>query len=197
MKLLKYLLLAVIVLISTSCAVSYTKPNLSSLYYQKSKSTDSVEVNIAFNYLNGNKRYNKYAKKANLTFVALSIKNTTDKPITINKDNLYVMNFDNRINTIDSYSIESEMNQGSIIYMLWALLFLNVQNGEKVSTYPIGLPIGAFNTFISYKADSSFKKDIMAKNIINKTIMPNETGYGIIIVPGAYNNSITVGYKNN
>jgi hypothetical protein len=91
------------------------------------------------------------------------------------------------------------LKQGVPVYLLYLLLTpMNLYTGDDVT--PIGLVLGpgiAFGNMIGAGgANQNFLKELESFNLMNKSIQPGETLYGIIGIRDSGYNPITIKVKN-
>lgn len=146
----------------------------------------SPEINADFSYslkfdplLNaGNQRFAKKEAKTGISIVALKITNNSDRDLTVGKDILFYLDH-REIVALEPNPAATQLALGSAGYMLYSLLFLYIRNGTNETVIPIGLPIGLGNLIVATNTNNKLKQELVSQNIINRTIKPNETIYGL------------------
>lgn len=180
----------------TGCAGPYRTLKPSALnYLNRSSSEQKLEVSYLYDIqgMTRNKRYSKKEKKFGYATIGLEIKNLTNLPLTITKENFRIL-----ANGVEKPPILPEdyakvVRQTSATYLLhtlwgpWSYSYVeNPAPGQKSSEfkfYPIGAVIGIANLFIAENANSTHLKTLQQNSIYDKVIEPGATLYGIAIIP--------------
>ncbi len=163
------------------CAGIYHPIQPNTLNYNNVEIREGVSYSYRFDVLpqKGNKKYVKKAAKYNIDIVAVKIINNTDRELDFNKDiQLYV---GNKISyPLESTVVTSQIKQGVVGYLLYGLLFFQIHNNNSTTTLPVGLGIGIGNMIAASSNNEKFKKEFSTYNLVNKTIAPGETVYGLV-----------------
>jgi hypothetical protein len=187
------LALIILCVIVTSCASSYKPIRPRDLNYNQ-PSNDS-EINFSYRYdvlrERSNKKYAKREAKNGIRVVAVKLTNNSDQPLTIGTDvRLYTGR--SEVLMIPPEFIHKSVKQGVPIYLLYLLLTpLQFTSGSTTSngvvdsnSTPIGLVIGPGialgNMLVAGSANKKFLDELTQCNLVNKTIQPGETVYGLI-----------------
>ncbi|MBC3541699.1 hypothetical protein ACFSC6_01780 [Rufibacter sediminis] len=181
-----------LVLFLGSCASSYRpiRPQTVHYDYNEISATGALSTSFAFDVmtLRNNKKYAKKETKNNMKVVSMKVVNNTDAPIHVGRDCRLFMG-GREIIPMEPTVAANKIKQGVPIYLLYALLFLNITQENTSGSYvtessstslPIGLPIAAGNMLVAGNANKKMKEEIIGNNILNKTINPGETAYGVI-----------------
>jgi hypothetical protein len=96
-----------------------------------------------------------------------------------------------------------ELKQPTPLYLLWGLLWLSVGGGcddggdcESGTPIPIGFGIAAINMGIAGGANNNFLSELKANNMLDKTIHPGETVYGLVGLPIETPDALVFKFKN-
>ncbi len=185
-KLLPVLLLST--LFYGSCASSYNSIRPETVFYNYTEISDdaSISTGYAFDLMSArsNKKYAKKELKNGIKVVSVKVVNNTDAPININQDCRLFMGT-REILPLDGAAAAFRLKQGVPIYLLYSLLTFNLiiddMNGNRNSvSLPIGIPISAYNMIVAGSANKRMKDELIGNNILNKTVGPGETIYGIV-----------------
>jgi hypothetical protein len=80
--------------------------------------------------------------------------------------------------------VSQQLKQPAPLYLLWGLLWVTITKCEgedcSVTPLPVGLAIGLINVGVASSANKKFLAELDATNILDKTIQPGETVYGLI-----------------
>ena len=185
------LLLGLILTMTVGCASSYKPINPSNLNLQTKIEKEELSFSYQYDVLQrkGNKKYSKKEQRNNFKLIAVKIQNKTNKSISVSEDiGFYVNN--QEVSLIDPIQITQNMSQSTASYLLYLLLTplklisANSDGSENVVSigYGIGPGLSVLNMIKSSSANSAFKKELTANNIIGKLIPSGETLSGIIAI---------------
>jgi hypothetical protein len=185
---IKYILIAVIIVSTFSCATPYKKvdPSTSTLY--KLVSLDSIDYGFDENHFKayGKKRYAKKTARKNLSMVAFKIKNhQTDTLIPI-RDLNFLLGGAN-MKPLSSRQAQKEIKQPEIIHFGWYLLAMPfpfiVDGIGPFTQVPIALVAANYNLFRAGAANRKLMENLRRDDIMYRPIAPGETSYGFICFP--------------
>lgn len=179
----------------SSCAASYTKINPRFIYFENKKSlTKDVDVFYMYDtqYEVGNRKYSKLEKKSNLTAVGIKIHNHSDLPLFLTPHNLRITNnLGKPIQFVDPKTYFSRVRQKSENFLLYGLAGIGLEAeaqpdgtyGPKFIYTPIPLIFGLGHLLFAELSNAKWRDNMKEHNIFGKTIQPNSTFYGIILLP--------------
>jgi len=170
----------------TSCASYYKPINAPAAPYTYSEQADGLAYSYQYDMLqlNGNKKYAKRELKNNIKVVAVKVTNTTDSTLHIGND-FKVMLGNLETTPVPPTVVAQKLKQGVPIYLLYLLLNLNftttVDGQVSESKFiPTGPPIAAYNLIVAANANSRFKQELITQNLLDKTVAPGETVFGLV-----------------
>lgn len=189
-KILSFFLMASIVM---SCASAYHPITPASVNYSNTNTKDDVSFSYHYDVLreHANKKYAKREPLKAIKVVAITITNSSSKPLTIGA-NAKLFSGDNEVVLIDPLTVHKELKQGVPVYLLYLLMTpitLNVgttdSHGARSTNHtPIGYVLGPgltlLNMLIAGGANQKFLKELTDYSLINKTIEPGQKVYGLI-----------------
>ena len=184
----------------SSCAASYKSINPERLRYHARSNDSGIVFSYKYDILkeSGNKKYAKKEVRANLQLVAVRLYNGTDSSITMS-ENITLYSGGLPISPFNTESTIRQLNQNTALYLLYSLLWLQIgscnNNGCKSATLPIGIPISIGNMIVSSTANSNLKNELNNYDILNDSIEPGETAYGIIGIKDTGFNPLSVKYR--
>jgi hypothetical protein len=170
----------VIILISaallSACASSYHPLRPNSTYFPATDEKNSVVFSYKLGVLRemGNKKYAKREDKKAIRVASVKLTNNTSRDITIGKDVIFQSANSEAVLLAPEF-LHKELKQGVAIYLLYLLL-----TGDQGLSIIIGPGIAIGNMAGAGAANQNFLKELKAFNMINKTIKPGETVYGLI-----------------
>src|SRR5829696_657563 len=183
------------VIILSGCAASYTPIKPEARKYTSAYNAPDSSISYAYKYdvlsLMGNKRYSKRERKAGLSVLSVRIQNNTDSAIA--GSNLKVFVGNNQVIPVSNQVAANNLKQTVWPYLFYALLNLRLSQGVKIDNgrieeefiiIPIGIPIAVGNMIGAGSANVNLRKEFMQYDIMNKSIKPHETTYGIIVLQG-------------
>jgi len=198
MKSLSMLLISAVLF--TSCAGSYYAINPDRLNYTAKTDNEGVLLNYRYAVLEqqGNKKYAKKETRKGIKLVAISLTNTTEKPVFYNKLAFY--SGSRAFSPLDINTIHRELKQAAASYLLF--LFLTPMNLTiGYSSMPIGLGLGPgitiSNMVTASRANKSFKEELLEQDLRDAVIDSGETIYGIIGFYGIGYDPLSIKIKNN
>ncbi|MFM9841287.1 MAG: hypothetical protein ACKVOQ_23685 [Cyclobacteriaceae bacterium] len=184
------------ILMFSSCASTYKSLKPSSSYFGNAEEVNGVK----FSYKQGvlaetrNKKYAKREISKAVKVVSVKIVNNSDKNLVIGQNTkFYTGNSELRL--IEPNTIHQQLKQGVPIYLLYLLLSptqlttgsSTINNNGTItsaSTTPIGLILGPGiaigNMAVAGTANQNFLRELNEFNLINKTIAPGQTVFGLI-----------------
>ncbi len=175
-------------LLLTSCATSYKQIKPYKLNYSGNSGTNEVEFSYQTNVLttSGNKKYANKENKNDISIVAVRIINNSSEEITLGKNASIQSNYA-PVRLLSPTQITSKIKQNAGAYLLYLLLTpmeLQVQVNDKIDTYNIGYVIGPAISLLNIAnasgANSAFGKELSEFSLLDKTIQPGETVYGLV-----------------
>jgi len=189
----KYLLWLCALCVLTSCGVSYKPLTLGSLPFQNSTPLkDKVTVGYQYDIqlLTNNKRYSKKERKAGYAAVGVRIKNDSDQPIQVSKDNFKVAIGTTELLPLETKIYTSKVKQHPAVHLLHALWgpwqFTHVEAGNQSENsfqyYPVGAAIGVINLIIASAGNAKHEEAMKSASIFGKTVAPGETIDGVILL---------------
>jgi hypothetical protein len=180
----------------SSCASTYKSLRPTSSYFGNEEEVNGVK----FSYKQGilaetrNKKYAKREVSKAVKVVSVKIVNNSNKNLIIGQNaKFYTGNSELRL--IEPGTIHQQLKQGVPIYLLYLLLSpiqlttgsSTINNNGTISsgnTTPIGLIIGPGvtigNMAVAGSANQNFLRELNEFNLINKTIAPGQTVFGLI-----------------
>ena len=190
---LMWIFLSAIIL--SGCAASYTPIRPEARKYTDSYHSPDSSITYAYKYdvlsIMGNKRYSKKEQKAGFSVLAVRIQNNTDSAIKFSS--LKVFHGNKEVIPLNNLAAANKVKQGVIPYVLYSLLVLYVNQGTRIEngrieqdymTIPIGIPIAVGNMVGAGAANTNLRKEFLKYDISSKSINPNETVYGIMVLQG-------------
>jgi hypothetical protein len=183
-----------------SCASSYKplQPNYS--LYSNTTKLEGIDFSYRLGVLRekGNKKYAKREDRKAIRLASVKITNNTPSAFVIGQDvGFYTGN--SEFILLDPKTLHKELKQGVPEYLLYLLLTpMQFHSGDDST--PIGLVIGPGlalgNMLGAGGANQNFLKELNTFNVINKTVEPGQTVYGIIGVRDNGFNPITIKFRN-
>jgi hypothetical protein len=185
----------------TGCASSYKPLTPDRTYYQASSTDNGVELSYKLGVLreHGNKKYAKREDKKAIRIAAVRITNNGANDITIGR-NLYFFSGNSEAYLLAPAMLHKELKQGVPEYLLFLLLTPMTLNTGDEST-PIGLAVGpglaVGNMLTAGGANQKFLQELVKFDLINKTIKPGETVYGLIGIRDSGYNPISLKFRTD
>lgn len=183
-----------------SCASTYKPLRPDAAYYQASSSDNGVDFSYKLGVLReyGNKKYAKREDKKAIRIASVRIVNNTSTEFTIGKD-AYFFAGNSEAYLLEPPILHKELKQGVGIYTLYFLLTtMTLNNGNE--SIPIGLGVGPAvaigNMTTAGGANKKFLAELDKFNLINKTIKPGETVYGLIGIRDIGYNPISLRFRS-
>ena len=171
--------------ILSACASSYKPIKPAELDIVSGHSTNGVAYGYRYDVLTntGNKKYANKETKKGIKLIAVKFENNTDKAIVF-RESVQVLSAGKTVYAMESNQIHQQLKQPAPLYLLWGLLWVTINNGEgDVTPIPVGLGIGAINVSIAAGANKKFLAEVKENNLLDKTIQPGETVYGLLGLP--------------
>ena len=187
------------------CASGYRSIKPSATYYQATNDYSGLTFSYRMGVLREH-RNNKYAKredKKGIRVVAVKLVNNSGRPFVVGEDFRFYTG-DSELVPLDPSLVHAELKQGVPIYLLYLLLspiqlYTSDEQGS-VNATPIGLFIGPGialgNMLGAGAANQNFLRELMQYNIVNKTIEPGATIYGLIGIRDNGYSPITLKFEN-
>jgi len=179
-------------LLFSSCASSFKSINPQNIPYSFTENTADVQFSYAYDVLSlkGNKKYAKKEKKQRMRVVAVRITNNSEKSFRLN-ENLKLIVGNNPIVPIDPSIVGQDIKQGTWIYLLYiplnftlgATTTTNMYGQMETSggtTLPTGPLLSMYNILVARSANKNFRTELEKFNLLDKTIEPGQTVYGLI-----------------
>jgi hypothetical protein len=201
---MRKLLIASIFLLG-GCASGYRPITPNSTYYQTHSDNSGFEFSYKMGVLSErhNRKYAKREDKKAIRVVSVKLVNATDKSMVVGEDFRFFSG-NSEVVLLDPYLVHRELKQGVPIYLLYLLLspmqlYKSDEQGS-VESYPIGLFIGpgiAFGNMMGAgAANQNFLRELLHYNIINKTIDPGKTVFGLIGIRDNGYNPLELRFRN-
>lgn len=186
MKLLKFTLLFLSVLMLNSCASGYKMIQPDTLNYRSGGLENGVAFEYRYNVLQG--KYAKKEVKKGIRVVAIRITNNTENDLVLGRDIRLVYENGSELYIMDNDAVFRNLKQGVATYLLYLLLTpLNLytsSDGQQTSSIPIGLALGpgiaGGNMIAAGSANKKFRTELLDYNITGTTIKKGETVHGLI-----------------
>ena len=164
--------------------------------------SSSDEVDLGYRYAvladKGNRKYAKKEAKTGIKLVALSLTNKTDKELAFGK-NMRLFSGEIETPIVEHDIVARSLKQiapGYLGYLLLSFVNLYVDNGYERKIYPIGLVLGPGiaigNISVATTANKRFKAELLRQNMLNRTIKPGETAFGLIGIRNSGFNPLSV-----
>ncbi len=172
----------------SSCAAIYHPVHPDKLSYSSPVVMDSVSLAYRYDVLlaHGNRKLAKKEIKKGTRVVAMRVTNQSSRPLTFGKD-MRLYGNESEVLMRGPAETSRSIRQNAGIYALYFLLTfakLTVEDGSQRQSYPIGLIIGPgiaiSQIAIASSSNKRFKAELLAFNLVNKTIQPGETVYGLV-----------------
>ncbi len=183
---MKNLILLLSVVLMSSCAAIYKSVDPRNFNYDD---TDK-KAEVAYDYqtsvfaITGNKYYAKKGYKYGIDIIAVKVKNNTDEVINVKRDVQFQAG-GKKVSPMDVYEVVDILRQKNIgFYLFYSLLFLDVNTPSLDATIPIGAAIGVGNIAAAANSNSKFKNNFIEDDLMNKSIQPGETIYGLVAFRG-------------
>ena len=189
----KNLLIVLALIVTAGCASRYRPVKPESISYLTKSDKSDVELYYRYDILAeaGNvKQVNKELRN-DIKLVAVKITNTSNRQFTIGTDaKIYGDNKELRV--LDNDALHRELRQSTVLYAGYLALFplkfsFEINNGKKTvdvfAGAAIGTGIAAGNIYAAAKANKKLRTELEKYNLLNKTILPGETVYGLIGIP--------------
>ncbi|MGV3588637.1 MAG: hypothetical protein ACO1OF_16650 [Adhaeribacter sp.] len=177
-------------LLLSSCASSFKSIDPHKMTFNFTDNTGDVQFSYSYNVLEimRNKKYVKKELKRGMQVVAVRITNNSDKTLRLN-DNLKLIVGNNQTVPVDPTIVAQNIKQGTWIYLLYLPLtftFTINHTGRLEDNKTTTLPVGAFgslyNIVVASSANKNFREELKKYNLLDKTIEPGQTVYGLITV---------------
>lgn len=194
MKTKNTIFIGVLGLFMMSCA-SYYKPIRPDTlnYSNKQISNEKLEVSYMYDVysISDNRKYSRKEKNNNYRTIAVRIRNLTDTTRIITTDNFRIFANERELTVANKTAYFSTVYQMPEVYLLHGLWGpwrvdswsdSNGKSGSKTTYIPIGITIGVINVIVASAANSNHKKNLNNNEIFGRTIKPNGTITGIIIL---------------
>lgn len=179
-------------LLGSGCAASYTPMHPERVAtYQSSPAGAPLQFGYQYDALRQRGRNKKYAKKEQKKgyhVVAVRVTNTTAADVNFSRDAVLYCG-DRPVQPVAAQLAAQDMKQGVWIYLLYVLLNptftkTTTTNGYTTASDGTTLYIGPFiaggNILGASLANGNFRRDLENNDLINRTIRPGETVYGLI-----------------
>jgi hypothetical protein len=159
--------------------------------YQSSPTGAPLQFGYQYDALRQRGRNKKYAKKEQKKgyhVVAVRVTNTTAADVNFSRDAVLYCG-DRPVQPVAAELAAQDMKQGVWIYLLYVLLNptftkTTTTNGYTTASDGTTLYIGPFiaggNILGASLANGNFRRDLENNDLINRTIRPGETVYGLI-----------------
>jgi hypothetical protein len=191
----KFLLYISVLCMLTSCGVPYRALELDRLPYQNSAQLkDNVTVSYLYDIqtLSTNKRYGKKEHKAGYAAVGVRIKNESDQPIQITRDNFKVTINGTEKAPMTTEEYTQKVKQHPAVHLLhalwgpWRYSYVEYGSGGRSESsfqyWPVGAAIGVINMIIASSGNTKQKEQLNTNTIFGKTVEPNKTVNGVILM---------------
>lgn len=177
--------------LTTSCAGSYAPIRPQHIAtFTSSPTVGPVDMGYQYDVLHlggGNKKYVKKELKRGYHVAAVRVTNNWDREVNFSRD-LVLQSGERAAIPVMSSVAAHDLNQGAAIYLLYALLNVQVGGTRDVQTgttsggtfIPTGPFIALGNILGASIANGNMHKEFEAFDLSNRTIKPGETVYGLI-----------------
>jgi hypothetical protein len=178
-------------LFMASCASTYKPLRPDVTYFQSSTSGSEIDFSYKLGVLreHKNKKYAKREDKNAIRVASIRIINNTDKEFTIGKE-VFFYSGNSEAYLLSPELLHKDLKQGVAIYLLYLLLTGN--EGAAIALGP-GITIG--NMAVAGTANKKFLDELNRFNVINKTVKPGETVYGLIGIRDIGYNPISLRFR--
>jgi len=179
-------------LLGSGCAASYTPMHPERIAtYQSSPTGTPLQFGYQYDALRQRGRNKKYAKKEQKKgyhVVAVRVTNTTAADVNFSRDAV-LYSGDRPVQPVAAQLAAQDLKQGVWIYLLYVLLNptftkTTTTNGYTTASDGTTLYIGPFiaggNILGASLANANMRRDLENNDLINRTIRPGETVYGLI-----------------
>jgi len=185
-------ILAIILLVSNSCASNYRTINPKIISYVSKTTNGSNDILLEYKYDLLYKKYKRKETKHDLRIVAVKITNLYEQDLVLGKDLNLTYTDGANIPLLSSKEIYREIKQHSGLYLLYLLLTpmqfnittSNSNGGNNTQSFPIGFLVGpglaAGNMIKASSSNRQFNNDLKMYNLKDRTIKKGETTYGLI-----------------
>lgn len=199
-KLISKLILVLICLLSCGCVATYRPIHPASLNYTVHDMQDGIGFSYKHDVLRekGNRKYANKEVKKELKLIAIKLTNNTDSAINVSRD-LVFLTGQQQIFPMEPLAIKNTIRQvapGYLFYMLLSFVNVTYYDDYRYETYPIGIIVAPIVTLATIGLATSANKNLLEEleenNIVNKTLLPGETAYGIIGIPHIGYDPITI-----
>ncbi len=186
MKIIKVALLSIVVVTLTNCASGYKMIAPKTINYYSTDEVNNVKLEYKYDLLE--KKYAKKEVNKGVKVVAVKLTNNSDKDVIFGKDITLAYENGTEIFVMENDKVFKALKQQSGFYLFYLLLtpmnFYTTENGRQTSSTPIGLVVGpglaGGNMIAAGSANTKFKEELLAYNIIGTIIKKGETKYGLI-----------------
>ena len=187
----------IILILLSSCAVRYKKIEPELARYEKTDTTQIVNVHFSQSNIlleSGNKRMSQKALRKKLRIVPIFIENKSNDTLSISKYNFEIFSNFESVEVLDYNQYIPKLKQHPASYIPGALLgayvgvqiFFTVYVNSQIKPISVLLasllPMSIYDFMVSKTANNRMIKDIYAIDICNKKIIPHSQAYGIICV---------------
>jgi hypothetical protein len=168
-----------------SCASTYKPLRPDATSFGNTSKVDEITFSYKLGVLreHGNNKYAKREDRKAIRLASIKIVNNSTRPITIGKDVAFYIG-NSELPLMEPAILHKELKQGVPIYLLYLLLTPMKFYSDDDEGTPIGLVIGPGVSIGNMAAAGSANKKFLAElntfNLVNKTIEPGQTVYGII-----------------
>jgi hypothetical protein len=189
---MRYCIYALLLILS-GCASSYKPLRPNATYYPTTNTESGLEFSYKLGVLreNGNKKYAKREDRKAIRLASVKIVNTSDRSYTVGSN-------------LKFYSGNSELiliDPATLYLLMTPIQFYSTNSSGQTTSTPIGVVLGpglAIGNMVGAGgANQNFLKELNTFNLINKTIKPGETVYGIIGIRDIGYNPINIKVLNN
>jgi hypothetical protein len=189
----KYIIWFCALCVLTSCGVSYKPLTLGTLAFQNTAPVTD-KVSVAYQYdiqlLSKNKRYSKKERKAGYAAVGVRIKNDSDQPIQLSKNNLKVAIGAYELQPLETEAYTAKVKQHPASHLLHALwgpwAFTHIEYGTESENhfkyYPVGAAVGLINLLIASMGNINHEAALKTNSIFGKTVAPGQSVDGVILL---------------
>lgn len=200
------LILILIACLLNSCAAGYRNiaPEIIKTYVPAPLEYEGIEFYYRYDVLKGrgNKRYAKKETRKAIHVVAIKLINRTNEKLTFGEDFNFYQN-SNQIDLLSDSKVFKKLNQKPGFYLFYLVLTpfntLTINNDPVLQSPLIGLltgpPITAFNVTRAAGANRKFKTELTEYSLVNKTVAPQDTLYGILGIQGDWSDSKSLSIK--
>lgn len=182
----KYILMALVAMLSFSCATTYRAVDPQKSNYYTEMEIDSIKYGFDKEtfQLQAKKRYAKKARKKDVSIVGFYVENNTADTLLPIRD-LTFQHGGKNIKPMPLKEAHVAVSQGEILHFLWYAIAIPIPAvvdaiGSPFIQAPVALITGNYNMFMAGAANRKFRENLQRDNIVYRKIPPGESMYGLV-----------------